>query len=134
MPLFSGLLSLLTENLIFTKAMGTSTLTASTKDPSKLPIMSLVIAGISALSCMTANFMYSQLHFSGMLKFPYKMGLPILYTAIVSVIYIIILFLLQKICKEKSAKYKDYVHLSAFNCAVMGILYLALHQSTFRRM
>ncbi|HAJ96541.1 MAG TPA: hypothetical protein DCO72_02220 [Ruminococcus sp.] len=125
MQLISALFSLLTENLIFTKALGTSTLTVATKRNSNLPIMSLIISGISAISCVVANFMYSQLHLTGMLKQPYKLGLPILYTAIVSVIYIIILFLLQKICGEKAEKYKNYVHLSAFNCAVMGTLYLA---------
>ncbi|MEE5993215.1 MAG: Rnf-Nqr domain containing protein [Oscillospiraceae bacterium] len=125
MQLVSALVSLLAENLIFTKALGTSTLTAATKQNSKISVMSLVIAGISALSCMMANILFSRFHFSGMLKYPYQMGLPLLYTVIVSVIYLGVLFLLQKLLGEKSNQYKNYVHLSAFNCAVMGTIYLA---------
>ena len=127
MQLVSALVSLLAENLIFTKALGTSTLTAATKQNSKISVMSLIIAGISALSCMMANILFSEVSFSGMLKHPYQMGLPLLYTVIVSVIYIgIILFLLQKLLGEKSDQYKNYVHLSAFNCAVMGTIVFSL--------
>ncbi len=125
MQLISALLSLLTENLIFTKALGTSTLMATKKQQSSLPVISLLIAGISALSCMVMNFLFSVLHLSVLLQAPYKWGLPLLYTAVVSAIYMGILVVLPKIFKEKSSNYKNYVHLSAFNCAVMGTLYLA---------
>ena len=60
-----------------------------------------------------------------MLQYPYSLGLPLVYTVVISGIYIVMLLLLHHFFRSKFSAYKKYVHLAAFNCAVMGTLYLA---------
>ena len=114
MQLISGLFSLLMTDLIFTRALGTSTLLAAAKNRSSLPFLALLMTGFSTIACLLTGLLR---YIPGLRAL--EPGSPVLllvYTAVTSVIYCF------AVCKK-------YVHLSAFNCAVMGTLYLAFTPS-----
>lgn len=131
MWLFSAVVSLLTTNLIFTKALGTSTLMAASKSSSSLAILAAVMTCFSTAACLLTNLVFSLFRLTILLQYPYSLGLPLMYTAIISVIYLVVLLAMHVFAKKRFANYKKYVHLSAFNCAVMGTLYLAFEPVQF---
>ena len=54
----------------------------------------------------------------------------ICYTVIIGVLYALFLLALSTFGREKFQAYKKYVHLSAFNCAVMGTLFTISEKSS----
>lgn len=120
--LFSALLSLLADNLILTRALGTSTLMAAARSRSNLLLLSVLITVFSEAGCILSQTVCRLLENTGMTAD--RMFLPLVYTFTVSVIYIVILLLMFRVCGKYFQKLKKYVHLSAFNCAVTGTLYL----------
>ncbi len=125
MWIISALLSLLADNLILTGALGTSTLMAATKNRSNLAILSLMMTLFSVLACLLTSLLYQGFPMlTSITVFPVNYLAPLLYTAVISVIYIIVLLALYAMSGKKRAAATKYVHLSAFNCAVMGTLYL----------
>lgn len=118
MWLLSVFVSLLADNIILTKALGTSTLMAASKSRSNLLVLSVLITFFSAGSCFLA----------GLVLQPFETFDIIfatqLYTIILSMLYIAVLLGLYKLCRKHFVRLKKYVHLSAFNCAVTGTLYL----------
>lgn len=132
MWIISALLSLLAENLILTGALGTSTLMAATKNRSNLAILSLMMTLFSVLGCLLTSLLYQAFPMlTSITVFPVNYLAPLLYTAVISVIYIIVLLALYALGGKKRAAVTKYVHLSAFNCAVMGTLYLGFTPEQF---
>ncbi len=132
MWIFTVFLSLLTDNLIFTKALGTSTLMAASKNRFNLLILSLMMTVYSVAGCMLTTLLYWNIpiirHDSVILESLFS---PFLYTAVISVIYIAVLLLLYVVCGRRFSIIKKYVHLSAFNCAVMGVMHLCFAPERF---
>lgn len=131
MWLFSAVVSLMTTNLIFTKALGTSTLMAATKNRSSLAILAAVMTLFAMAACLVTNLVFSLFRLTILLQYPYSLGLPLVYTAVISVIYLVVLLVMHVLFRKRFANYKKYVHLAAFNCAVMGTLYLAFEPVQF---
>lgn len=132
MWIISAFVSLLTTNLILTKALGTSTLMAAAKSRSSLAVLALMMTCFSALGCMLLGGIYALFPgLSSMAVFPASLVQPLLYTAVISLIYIIVLLVLYSLSGERFGRLKKYIHLSAFNCAVMGTLYTAFEPHLF---
>ncbi len=132
MWLFSSFLSLLADNLIFTRALGTSTLMAASKNRSNLIVLSVMMTGFSVAGCVLTTFLYWSIPvLRSVSVIPEAIFSPLLYSAVISVIYIVMLLLLYVICGKKFAAIKKYVHLSAFNCAVMGAMHLCFAPERF---
>ena len=131
MWIFTAILSLLTTNLIFTRALGTSTMMTATKNRANLPVLALLMTVFAAAGCLLTSLLFSVLHLTKMLEHPYALGLPLVFTAVISVLYVVILLVLSLFARGKYSGYKRYVHLSAINCAVMGTLYLAFVPTQF---
>ncbi len=125
MWLLSAFVSLLTTNLILTKALGTSTLMAASRSRASLAVLALMMTGFSALGCMLTGLLVqlAPVLWTGAL-FPIELR-PLLYTLSVSFLYLAGLLGARGLGRERFSKIKKYIHLSAFNCAVMGTLYLA---------
>ncbi len=131
--LCSALLSLLTTNLIFTKALGTSTMMAAAKSRSSLVFLAVMMTLFSALSCMLVGTLYTLIPpLSALSEGTGRFILPLVYTLCLSLIYILVLLGLYSLSGRHFVKLKKYVHLSAFNCAVMGALYLAFSEGAGR--
>lgn len=125
MWLMTALFSLLTTNLIFTRALGTSTMLAAAKNRSNLIVLSLLMTLFSGAACFGMQLICYPLGLAAFLTYPYSLGLPLVFTLVIGVIYLAALFLCGILFRRQYAGYKKYIHLSAFNCAVMGTLYLA---------
>ncbi|MBQ8078395.1 MAG: hypothetical protein IJ236_00390 [Oscillospiraceae bacterium] len=125
MWLLSAIISLFTTNLIFTRALGTSTVLAASRNRSNLPVLALLMTVFSSLGCLLTCIVFHLFKLQSLVEYPYSLGLPLVYTVIISIIYCLILVLLFFVMPDRFSGYKKYVHLSAFNCAVMGTLYLA---------
>lgn len=135
MWIFSSLISLLADNLIFTKALGTSTLMTASKNRSNLVILSLMMTLFSVLGCVLTGLLYRifPLMMINLTVFPISVFQLLLYAAVISAVYLLTLLLLRLIGGEKWSKFRKYVHLSAFNCAVMGTVQLAFPSGLFAR-
>ena len=125
MWLITAILSLMTSNLIFTRALGTSTMMAAAKNRSSLPLLALVMTVFSGLACLGMELICYTLGLAQVLIYPYSLVLPCIFTAMIGAIYLLALAGVWLLRREKLERYKKYIHLSAFNCAVMGTLYLA---------
>ncbi|MBQ8927825.1 MAG: hypothetical protein IJ055_06085 [Oscillospiraceae bacterium] len=132
MILIGAWISLLAENLVLSGALGTSTLMAATRNRSSLPALALVMTLFSGLAALCTACVTTLLHLQET-AYPYSLVLPLLYTAVVGVLYLTVLALLQLLLKQWFAPYKKYIHLAAFNCAVMGTLYKAFDPVSLHR-
>ncbi len=123
MWLIANLFSLLTTNLVLTKALGTSTLMTAARSKSNLTILALMMTGFSVLSCLLTSLAAP--------LFPSEpLLLPLCFAAIVCAVYIIVLLGLYSLSGRHFVQLKKYVHLSALNCAVMGTLWLGFGDGT----
>lgn len=125
MWILTAILSLLTTNLIFTRALGFSTMMAAAKNSSRLPVLALLMAVFSTTACLVMQIVLYPLGLAKMLKYPWSLAVPLLYTAVIGMIYLLMLLVSGLLFQKRGGSYKKYIHLSAFNCAVMGTLYLA---------
>ncbi len=134
MWILSSLLSLLADNLIFTRALGTSTLMTASKNRSNLAVLSLMMTLFSVLGCFVTSTLYLLFpQLAGLMVFPLDVFQPLLYAAVISGIYLLTLLAVYAIGREKTRRIRRYIHLSAFNCAVTGTLYLGFAPELFAR-
>lgn len=116
--LLSALASVTLENVIFTTAIGTSTLIECAKSPKRLLSFGAFITEFSVLSSLLAYFA------EGLLKTDSsRLFLAGVYVLCLGGVYIVTLLVLWFIARKRFASLKKYVHLSAFNCAVLGCLF-----------
>ncbi len=117
MWLIANLFTLLTTNLVLTRALGTSTLMMAARSKSNLTILALMMTGFSVLSCLLTSLAAPLLPAEPLL-------LPLCFTVIVCAVYILVLLGLYSLGGRYFVHLKKYAHLSALNCAVMGTLWL----------
>ncbi|MDE6665900.1 MAG: hypothetical protein K2K14_06925 [Ruminococcus sp.] len=116
MFLINEIVSFLAVNLILTQALGTSTFFIAADSRKKLICTSVVITFFTSLGSVMTYFADRLL--------PEKFSdLKLLfYTLSVGILYVLFLYILQLTGTENFSEYKKYIHISAFNCAVMGTL------------
>lgn len=116
--LFLALLTAATSNLIFTHALGMSTLATSAKSKTDFIGIGLVITLFttcgSALTYVADRFWLSA---DSRLR-------PFVYGVLLAALYVVFLVTLHAAGKSWFLRFRKYVHLSAFNCAVLGTLML----------
>ncbi|MDD7185413.1 MAG: Rnf-Nqr domain containing protein [Ruminococcus sp.] len=118
MFLIVSFLSQLAGNLIFTQALGTSTVFISAKN--KRSFM-----GVAFIICIFTTFGSMGAYFADRLLNGYFENFRLFaYVLITGIIYLSSLFILWCISKRLYGRLKKYIHISSFNCAVMGTLYM----------
>lgn len=116
--LLSALAAVILDNVIFTSAVGTSTLLESAKSPKKILSFGFFITEFSVLSSLLAYFA------EGLLKTETaRLFLPSVYVLCLGSVYILTLLFIRFCAKGYFSSLKKFVHLSAFNCAVLGCLF-----------
>ena len=116
--LLGALAAITLENVIYTSAVGTSTLIECAKKPHQLLSFGFFITEFSILSSCLAYFA------EGWLKTETaRLFLPSIYILCLGVVYVLTLLVFWVITKKRFKSLKKYVHLSAFNCAVLGCLF-----------
>lgn len=116
--LLSALAAITLENVIFTSAIGTSTLIECAKSPKQLLSFGAFITEFSVLSSFLAYFAEKIL-----VSDTAKLFLPSIYILCLGLVYITTLVTIRTVAKKWFSSLKKYVHLSAFNCAVLGCLF-----------
>ena len=116
--LLAALAAVTLENVIFTSAIGTSTLIECAKSPRQLLSFGAFITEFSVLSSFLAYYA------EGWLKTETsRLFLQSVYVLCLGLVYIVTLLVIRLVAKKWFSSLKKYVHLTAFNCAVLGCLF-----------
>ncbi len=117
MYLVNDIIAFLAANLILSQALGTSSLFIAAQSRRNLVGTAFCITLFTTFGTACAYVIDSTLP-SGAAEFRL-----LLYTAAVSVFYALLLTVLYLARRSYFDKLRKYIHLSAFNCAVMGTLF-----------
>lgn len=116
MFLINEIIAFLASNLILTQALGISTIFIAADSRKKLLCTSLFItlftSVVSLMTYLADSLLPEKL--ADLRLFCYVLAVGILYSAFLKI--------LSLAGTEKFSEYKKYIHISAFNCAVMGTL------------
>lgn len=117
MFLIAELVVLLTTNLVLTQALGTSTLFIAAGNKKNLLWTAITIMFFTTAGSGTAYIINKIL--------PEQLGdiRLLLYTVTIGILYILLLTVLYFADRKDFGFTRKYVHVSAFNCAVMGTLF-----------
>lgn len=117
MFLVTELVALLATNLILTQALGTSTLFIAAGSRKNLLWTAITITVFTSVGSGAAYFINSLLPDS------FADLTLLLYALVVGAIYVLLLAALYFAGRDSFNTTRKYVHVSAFNCAVMGTLF-----------
>ena len=119
-----ALIAIFVENTIFARALGTSSILLMLRKKFNLFLFGLILTIITLLSSIVAALfipMISDLKYKNYL-------LPLIYVLIIGVIYILTLIFCAQFLKKQMPKIRPMIHMSAFNCAVLGALLLSTNE------
>lgn len=123
MFLITELIVLLTSNLILTQALGTSTLFIAAGSKKNLLGTAFTITLFTTAGSAAAYFISNALPDSA------KDFTLLFYALTVGILYILFLTVLYFVSRKTFRNTRKYIHLSAFNCAVMGTLFTITHKA-----
>ena len=113
--------AIIVENTIFSRALGTSTLIIVARNRKNLFGFGLSVTYITAVISI---FTFAAVRLFDLNDEAYAMYVPLIYTLILGVVYILTLLCLWRFLPTLFVKIRKYVHISAFNCAVLGSMFL----------
>ena len=118
--LMASVIAIFVQNSIFERALGINVLLySSRKREHLLGVFAAITYTTTISSAIVWNF---DRLFAG--NEYYGVFMPILYVATVSVLYIVTLVLIWRFFPKLFRNIRKYVHLSVFNCSVIGALFL----------
>lgn len=110
-----------TENMVFSRAIGTNTMLVAAKSKRIFSGLCLGVMYMTTVGALISGIIdIALVGDSAMQAF-----IPLVYTAAISVIYVLTLLLSMLLLGKSFAAMKKYIHISAFNAAVMGTMYLS---------
>ncbi len=112
--------SVIVENTIFSRALGTSTLIMVARNKKNLFGFGLSVTFITSIVSILTYFAAKALKMDEN-SYIYT---PLVYILILGAVYIITLLCLWKFAVALFVKIKKYIHISAFNCAVLGSMFI----------
>lgn len=117
MFLINDLITLLAANLILSQALGTSTIFIAAGSKKNLVGTACVITLFTTLGSAAAYLIDCVL--------PGRIAVMrlLLYTLVTGLLYVLLLTAAYCICRGAFQDLRRYIHVSAFNCAVMGTLF-----------
>ncbi|MCL2071644.1 MAG: hypothetical protein FWH07_05350 [Oscillospiraceae bacterium] len=118
--LAAALLSVFLQNFILERALGINILLYASRQKSNVIGFALGLCYITVLSS-AATWVLD--NFLGEHEY-YKMAAPVLYVLVIGIIYTVSLIVIWKFFHKLFRKIRKYVHLTVFNCAVLGALFL----------
>lgn len=108
------------ENIVFARALGTSTLihiSRSRANLSGFAVSVVYLTTVTGAVCYGIDIILSGFEHSNLYR-------PLIYVMVLGIIYVITLLCLWKFFYKAFRKMRKYVHVSAFNCAVLGAMFL----------
>lgn len=119
--LTTALISIFIQNSIFDRALGSNVLLYAARKKEHLLGFAAGITYITALAAIPVY--YLDRLFAGFEY--YSIIMPFMYILAVGIIYCVTLIAIWRFFPKLFSKIKKYVHLSVFNCSVLGALFLA---------
>lgn len=116
----AAMMSIFVQNAIFERAFGSNVAIYSSRRNGTVIGFTLGITAMTTLSSIITYYIDKAL-------LPTEYGwlfMPIIYLGIISVLYVLALLLFWRVFPRLFRRIKRYVHLSVFNCAVIGALFL----------
>lgn len=108
------------ENIVFSGALGTSTLIIISRSRKNLLGFGLSVTYITALMSVLTFFLNKALKIDEN-SYIYT---PLVYIIILGAVYVITLLCMWRFAPRMFGRMKKYIHISVFNCAVLGALFL----------
>lgn len=116
----TALVSIFVQNTIFERAFGTNVLLYCARKKENLLGFSLGVTYITTLSSVVLFFLDG-----AMAQFDfYEAIMPLLYVVVIGIIYVGSLLAVWRYLPKIFGSIRKYVHLSVFNCSVLGALFL----------
>ncbi|MEG2428783.1 MAG: Rnf-Nqr domain containing protein [Oscillospiraceae bacterium] len=116
-----AMIAIFLENTIFSRAIGTSTSFLAVRQKFNIFLFGLIMTIIIGVSSIITYFLNP---FISNLKNSYYI-IPTIYVAIIGIVYILALLFVGKFMKKRKTEILRMIHISTFNCAVLGALLLA---------
>lgn len=116
--MISAFIAIFAHNVVFSRGLGSSTLLIAAKSNRQLLGIGVCLTYFATLAS-TLTYFVEQYH-----NQIDELFMPLIYSVIVGLIYILTLLALLAFAKPLFFKVKGFIHVSAFNCAVMGALLL----------
>ena len=120
----AALVSIFIQNSILERALGANVLLYAARKKESLWGISVGITLITTISAVPVYFIDRAL----IDRYYYELIAPLIYIGVVSVIYTLSLILIWRISPRIFRNIRKYVHLSVFNCSVIGGLFLCSMQ------
>lgn len=114
------MIAVFTQNAVFDRALDANVAIYASRKTSHIMGFAICITVMTTLASAAA-------YPFDLMLLPSKYGylfMPLIYTGIVSVLYLLGLFILWRVFPKVFYKVKKYAHLAVFNCAVFGALFL----------
>lgn len=115
-----SLVMIFVENMIFSRALGTSTALVIIRKRNNLLLFGSILTVITVLSGLVTYLLdpwIKELALAVYLR-------PLIYVAVISIIYLLTLTVCGYLPERIKSKVKPMIHISAFNCVVLGTLLL----------
>ncbi len=109
------------ENFVFARAFGVSTMITAARNKRNLPGICLGVTFFTTAASAAAGLSSSFFNRDSI----GKGFIPLLYIMMIGAVYLITLILAAVVFGGKFGRIKKYVHISAFNGAVMGTIFLS---------
>lgn len=118
--LTAALLGIFIENAAFERALGINVLLYSARKKENLIGIFIGVIYVTTLSsaftCLIDRYLSDWVYYNKLL--------PLMYIFVIGAVYLITLLALWKFFPAAFKKVKKYVHVSVFNCAVLGALFI----------
>lgn len=122
----AALIAIFIQNSILERALGVNVLLYASR---KRDNMFGFSAAITYTTTISAPFVWLADTFIGEFEY-YRVVMPLIYVLIIGIIYILTLILIWRFFPKFFKSLKKYVHLSVFNCSVVGALFLCSQQGS----
>lgn len=116
-----SMIAIFLENTIFSRAIGSSTALFAVRKKFNIFLFGLIMTVIITIASIAAYFVSPLLNG---LSFKYYIT-PAVYVVIIGIVYVLALIFTSRYFEKHKAEILQIIHVSAFNCAVLGALLLA---------
>ncbi len=116
----TAMTAMFVENAIFARALGTSVAFYASRKTDNMIGLGLGILYVTTVSCFITYWIDCLMYENEW----YWIVMPLIYTVVISIVYTGTLLLIWRFLPKLFKSIKKYVHLSVFNAAVLGALFL----------
>lgn len=124
--LSAALIAVFVQNSILERALGANVLIYASRK--KEHVIGFFVA-ITYITTISSPFVWLLDNFLGNNTY-YHLIMPLLYILIIGIIYVVTLVIIWRFSPKLFKSLKKYVHLSVFNCSVVGALFLCSYQGS----